>query len=54
MRRDTCLSKVSPVTDDQRVEVDALIAEARAAGRWLSEYEVAARLGLGLYAASAC
>jgi hypothetical protein len=49
-RRDTSLWKESPLTGEQLAEVDALIADARAAGRWLNEYEVAARLGLGLYA----
>ena len=45
-RRDASLWKESPLTGEQLAEVDALVADARAAGRWLSEYEVAA-LGAG-------
>lgn len=50
-RRDAALLKETRVTDEQHAEVDALIAEARAAGRWLGGYEVAARFRLSLYGA---
>jgi hypothetical protein len=50
-RRDACLLKETRVTAEQYAEVDALIAAARAAGRWLGRYEVAARFRLSLYGA---